>query len=243
MTLRRNPPRAVRRDQVLATLELEGEPIDCLIKRSSARRSLSLRVNAQGVAQLNAPWGISWARIDAFLQQHSDWLKDQLGRYHAKPVWADGLTLPFLGGEISLEWRPTPHRRAAWQEGNRLVCEVSASHLETAVITWYRAEAERCLAARMSGVCARLEWPVPTWRLSNARTRWGSLSAQGVVSLNWRLVKAGRDEIDYVICHELAHIRRRDHSPAFWREVASLCPDYQALRQRLRLNAARYLSF
>jgi hypothetical protein len=69
------------------------------------------------------------------------------------------------------------------------------------------------------------------------------LSAKGVVSLSWRLVKAGTDEIDYVICHELAHFRHRDHSAAFWREVAALFPEYQSMRARLRRHGARYMAF
>jgi predicted metal-dependent hydrolase len=83
----------------------------------------------------------------------------------------------------------------------------------------------------------------PAWRLSDARTRWGSLSAKGVVSLNWRLIKASREEIDYVICHELAHFRHRNHSAAFWREVGRLCPDYPAVRARLRACNSLYFQF
>jgi predicted metal-dependent hydrolase len=81
------------------------------------------------------------------------------------------------------------------------------------------------------------------WRLSDARSRWGSLSAKGVVGLNWRLVKASTAEMDYVICHELAHFRQRNHAPAFWREVAALCPDHEAARRQLRQNGKLYFQF
>ncbi len=214
-----------------------------LLKRSNARRSLSLRVNAEGMAQVNAPWAMAQARIDAFLRQHAAWLREQLARRRAQPAWRDGMRLPFLGGELQLEWRPIAHGKRVRLEGDRLLCEGVEGGLETAVSHWYRAQAAACLADRLARICARLGWDVPPWRLSNARTRWGSLSAKGVVSLNWRLVKASLDEIDYVICHELAHFRRRDHSAAFWREVAALYPDYQTMRRRLRQHGARYLEF
>lgn len=233
----------VRRGQCLADLEVEGARIVYLLKRSSARRSLSLRVNAEGMAQVNAPWSMAQTRIDAFLRQHATWLRGQLARRRVGPVWQDGVLLPFLGGEIQLEWRPVLHGKSVALDGGRLVCEVAEGGLEAAVIHWYRSQAAACLADRMAHVCARLERSVPVWRLSNAYTRWGSLSAKGVVSLNWRLVKGSVEEIDYVICHELAHFRRRDHSAAFWQEVAALYPDYQTMRQRLRRQGTRYLEF
>jgi predicted metal-dependent hydrolase len=239
----RRRPAAIRREQVLASLALDGESFTYLLKRSSARRSLSLRVNAEGMAQVNAPWSMSQSRIDAFLREHVAWLRQQLARHRAEPAWADGLLLPFLGGELRLEWRPSAQRRSARREGECVLCEAPEGHLEPTVIGWYHAEAESYLGRRLTQVCIGRGLKVPVWRLSDARTRWGSLSAKGVVSLNWRLIKASQDEIDYVICHELAHFRRRDHSAAFWREVAALFPDYQAMRERLRLNAAHYLSF
>lgn len=242
MILRRRA-RAARRDQALATIELGEGTLTYLLKRSSARHSLSLRVNAEGMAQVNAPWTMGQGRIDAFLRQHADWLRQQFDRHRAEPVWADGVLLPFLGGEIRLEWHPVAHRRTARLEGDRLVCEVAEGHLQAAVLAWYRSQAEQKLAERMVRICTRIGWPVPPWRLSNAHTRWGSLSAKGVVSLNWRLVKAREEEIDYVICHELAHFRRRDHSPAYWREVAALYPGYEEMRRRLRELAPYYLAF
>lgn len=233
----------VRREQSLASLELDGETFTYLLKRSSARRSLALRVNAEGMAQVNAPWSMSQARIETFLRQHADWLRKQLARHRAEPAWGDGMALPFLGDELRLVWSATPHRRGARRSGAQVMCEAPEGHLEPTVIGWYHAEAESYLDRRLTEVCFDRGLAVPVWRLSDARTRWGSLSAKGVVSLNWRLIKASPDEIDYVICHELAHFRRRDHSAAFWRAVGILYPDYEAMRERLRVNAAHYLAF
>jgi hypothetical protein len=70
--------------------------------------------------------------------------------------------------------------------------------------------------------------------LSSARTQWGSCSARGVISLNWQLVKLPLPLIDYVVIHELAHLKEMNHSAAFWRVVASACPDHKELRAALR---------
>jgi predicted metal-dependent hydrolase len=239
----RRRTRAVRREQSLCRLDMDGEPVDYLLKRSSARRSLSLRVNAEGMAQVNSPWTMSSDRIESFLRQHADWLKTQLSRSRTEPVWSNGLPLPFLGKDLEFEWRPVAQHKAVRRVGDRLVCEAPAGHQEPAVVDWYRDQAASYLADRLTRICALLAHPVPRWRLSDARTRWGSLSAKGVVSLNWRLIKASPDEIDYVICHELAHFRRRDHSPAFWRAVAAMYPEFQAMRYRLRVHGARYMEF
>lgn len=229
--------RHVRREEHLASLVLPDGPLAYLLKRSSARRTLALRVNARGQAQVNAPLAMPLDRIEAFLRRHADWLRHHLAQRPAIFAWVDGARLPYLGGELRLQFAAGPMR----QDGDRLLCPVVGT--EAAALAWYRDQARRVLGERLAEQCRRLGLAPLPWRLSAARTRWGSLSAGGVVGLAWRLVKASPAEIDYVICHELAHLRYRDHSPAYWREVARLYPDYQAQRARLRAGAARYLAF
>lgn len=183
------------------------------------------------------------ARIEQFLRSHAAWLQEQLRKKQEARDWFDGMPLPYLGGELRLAWRPSANLRRVEVEGGALRCLASRDDLEAAVVDWYRDQALNVLAERLALVSVSLGRHVPPWRLSDARTRWGSLSAQGVVNLNWRLVKAAPEVIDYVICHELAHFRRRDHSAAFWREVASLCPEYVEMRDRLRHDGHRYLEF
>lgn len=238
----RRPPVAVRREHSLASMELAGQPITYLLKRSSARRGLCLRVNAEGMAQVNAPLTMPQVRIEAFLANHAGWLQTQLARTAAVPDWQDGMALPYLGRQLRLEVRPGQAGVPVHLDGERLVCTLAGPVLRSAVLGWYRAQARRCLADRLAAVCQRLGMELPPWRLSDARTRWGSLSAKGVVGLNWRLVMAATEEIDYVVCHELAHLRHRDHSAAYWREVARLCPDFQTARGRLRENGRLFLS-
>ncbi|MFA5083428.1 MAG: SprT family zinc-dependent metalloprotease [Hydrogenophilaceae bacterium] len=233
--------RRIRREQTLASLDLAGQQIDILLKRSSARRSLTLRVNAQGQAQVNAPLAMPLPRIEDFLARHVSWLQAQLVHRPDEAAWADGAKLPYLGDDLHLQLAFAIEGEPVRREGLRLVC--SATEVADAVTGWYRRQAGKVLAERLAAVCGRLGREVPPWRLSNARTRWGSLSAKGVVGLNWRLVKASQAEIDYVICHELAHVRHRNHSPAYWREVARLYPDFQTARAQLRTGSARYMAF
>lgn len=224
-----------------ADLELDGRRVPCLLRRSSARRTLAMRVDACGRVVVNLPLNLSLDRMGAFVHQHRDWLRRQLDQVcRAEAPWQPGRLLPFLGDRLRLE-----EARGIEQPQRHGDClqVPDLGQARESVLAWYRGEARQRLAARLQALCRHHGLPLPVWRLSDARSRWGSLSARGVVGLNWRLVKASAAEMDYVICHELAHFRQRNHSPAFWREVAALCPDHEAARRLLRQNGKLYFEF
>jgi predicted metal-dependent hydrolase len=254
--------RRIARNHEETSIELAGRHFSYTLKRSSARRTLALRVSESGGIVVNAPLRLPQGHVEAFIRQHVDWLMQHLARRPEAIVWRDGLRLPFLGGELRLTHRgaagplptqltllfdDTPETPAEGTgpilEGDRLICPGTRGGLEASVRAWYVAYAQAWLGQRLAALCREQGRAVPPWRLSDARGRWGSLSARGVVGLNWRLVKAAPAEIDYVICHELAHFKHRDHSPAFWREVARLHPGYADARRHLRAESRRYFEF
>ena len=100
-----------------------------------------------------------------------------------------------------------------------------------------RAQASRELPSRLLELAARFGLTVSRISIRNQRWRWGSCSRQGHICLNWRLVDMPADVRDYVLIHELMHLRRMDHSPKFWALVAAACPDYQRARRWLREHA------
>ena len=100
------------------------------------------------------------------------------------------------------------------------------------------ARARSALSARLLSLATHLRLPVTRVSVRNQRTRWGSCGRDGHVCLNWRLVLMPDWVSDYVMIHELMHLRRMDHSPAYWKLVAAACPDYLAARQWLRVNGA-----
>ncbi len=237
----------VRRPQIresAESLDLPDGPLAYRLRRSARRRTLALRVTEGAEVVVNAPLRLGRDEIERFIHRHLTWLHER--RHEARTrsfVWQDGARLPYLGGELILRLLPRSGRPAVRVEADTLVCACAPEALETVILTWYRRCARDALAARLEHHAARIGRAVPPLRLSNARTRWGSLSARGVVSLNWRLLKAPLEVVDYVICHELAHFRQRNHSPAFWREVESLCPDWQGLRRRLKEAGKGYFLF
>ena len=215
-----------------------------LLRRSSRRRTLALRVGEAGDIVVNAPLRLAQRDIDTFLARHTDWIKERLAQAHTRVFhWQDGAQLPWLGGTLRLVLLPAAGKPVLRLEQDHLLCQAPPEAAAALVTRWFSQQARALLAERLAHHATRAGLPLPPMRLSNARTRWGSLSPRGVVSLNWRLIKAPPEALDYVICHELAHFRQRNHSAAFWREVAILFPDYARVRAQLKQNGRGYFAF
>lgn len=223
---------------------LNGEGVPFLLRRSPHRRTLGLRVSEAGEVVVNAPLRLPLGEIHGFLRKHAEWL--DLRRREARERafhWQAGASLPYLGELLTLAVLPRPGKPQVWLEGASLVCTALPDQVAATVLHWYQGRARVQLAQRLAHWAQVAGRVPPPLRLSNARTRWGSLSAKGVVSLNWRLIKAAPADLDYVICHELAHFKQRNHAPAFWREVATLFPPWETCRRRLRENGRVYFQF
>jgi len=233
----------VVRSEALIALDLPGGALQCRLRLSNRRRTLALRVSAAGEVVVNAPQRLATGEIEQFLRKHADWITERLAAARAEAfAWRDGAALP-LRGEILRLQIDGVHAGPPLRQGAHLVCGGAVEHISSQVLRWYQREARATLLERLAHHADRAGLALPPMRLSSARSRWGSLSAKGVVSLNWRLIKASPEELDYVICHELAHFRQRNHSPAFWREVATLFPDYLRVRAKLRQQGRLYFAF
>ena len=102
------------------------------------------------------------------------------------------------------------------------------------VQSWLQRQARRVFEERCRHFAPQLGVQVRRLSLSSAQTRWGSASANGAIRLNWRLIHFAQATIDYVVAHELAHLRVMDHSPRFWETVETVVPNYGDLRQQLK---------
>ena len=115
--------------------------------------------------------------------------------------------------------------------------DAGADRLRDAVQSWLQREARALFEARCAHFAERLGVRVTRLTLSSAATRWGSASASGAVRLHWRLIHFPLATIDYVVAHELAHLREMNHGPRFWNVVRSVVPDYESARRRLGAEA------
>src|SRR6266481_5859731 len=151
--------------------------------------------------------------------------------------WADGAVVHFLGEELTLKLRAADGS-AAVRVGRelQLALPAGASEAEVRALVqdWFRHQAIRILGDRVNLLAARGAVRPYTWRLSSARTQWGSCNEDGRIRLNWRLVFFPIPVIDYVVAHELAHLTELNHGRAFWHEVERLLPDFRAARDQIK---------
>lgn len=221
-----------------------GTRLRYTIRTSSRRRTLALQVHPDGSVRVAAPIRLPLPRIRDFVRQHFSWIHRKLDELAAHPRVAtralqDGDGLPYLGEMLTLRLVTAPGSRAGVRRhGQELRVRVSGRQPPRSLLEdWYRREAARYAAPRVMHYAGLVGRAPQCLVIRGQRTRWGSCSARGTVSLNWRLWQLPPGYLDYVIVHELCHLLQRNHSPHFWREVARVLPDYPHWRRGLRTAA------
>lgn len=213
--------------------------------RRSRRRSIGFIVGPEGLA-VNAPRWVGVGEIEAALREKSAWILRKLHEQRergrrleaARVEWRDGTEIPFLGGPVTvqLDGRATGAVLNADTRRLHLGLPPTAepAQIRDVVQSWLQRQARRIFEERCAVFAQRLNVRMKRLSLSSAATRWGSASADGAIRLNWRLVHFALPVIDYVVAHELAHLREMNHGPAFWDVVRSAMPDFEAVRGTLR---------
>jgi predicted metal-dependent hydrolase len=230
------------------TLALAGEPLDYTLVRRRGRRGVGLKVDASGLT-VSAPLTSPLARVEKMVLESESWVRDKHAVWRQRqvpaPRWDDGASLPYLGEALTL--RLLAGRRAGAEvAGTELLVSVRGADeaaVRRAVVAWYRRAALVHLAQRAFFFSRLAGLVPPRVMLSSANSRWGSCNSRREVRLAWRLVKARPALVDYVVCHELAHLRHMNHSRDFWAEVERLCPDFRRLRDELEATDHLYRSF
>jgi predicted metal-dependent hydrolase len=227
----------------LRRVVLSGELCHFRLRRAR-RRTIGFQIDDQGLT-VSAPRWVSLREIEEAIVEKERWIRSKLAQWQEwrarhgahRLRWADGAVLPYLGGELTLRLG-SPNATPAVQVARELRLALPVSSSETEVRTlaqeWFRQQALDVLGERIDGLAARGGVRPFTWRLSAARTQWGSCNEDGRIRLNWRLVFFPIPVIDYVVAHELAHLTALNHGPAFWREVERLLPDFRAARDQIR---------
>lgn len=230
----------------LRRIQLGPHSLDFELRRSS-RRSIGFMIDDDGL-RVTAPKRITLAEIDSAIRAKQRWILTKLHergerkalRQEKPPVaWIDGAQLPYMGADITLRLEEAARSRCGFdaQLGVLTVGVVpglSEWQLQERVRIWFQAEAKRVFAERLDLYAARLGVNYNSLALSSAGTRWGSCTVEGNIRLNWRLIHYALPLIDYVVAHELAHLKEMNHSPRFWATVESVYPDYDGAKAALR---------
>ena len=217
---------------------------DYVLRRAS-RRSIGIRIDDQGIV-VSAPRWIGMGQVQAMLADKAGWVVRQHGlreqRRHAQQAaridWREGGRLPYLGGTLTLRLGAEGGDPALSACGSDLCLPLPADAVEQrvrdTVQAWMQREAIVLFRERATHFATRLGVEVQAIKLTSASTRWGSATACGVLRLHWRLLHFSPAIVDYVVAHEVAHLREMNHSARFWQTVGDLFPTWREARSALR---------
>lgn len=216
-----------------------GETIAYQLERR-IRRTVGLKITQDGLV-VHAPKRIAQYQLETILQQKSGWILKKLQSLQQQQLpplqWQDGEQLLLLGSQVTLTIKHDARSRAVSHSPGVLELALPTPEktaVSRKVLQWYKKQALDDFGRRLEIFSAKLGVPVPKLLISSARTRWGSCNSKREVRLNWRLLQAPPHLINYVICHELAHLKEMNHSARFWAVVASIYPDYKSAEKELK---------
>jgi len=204
----------------------------------SNRKTVSLQILPGGKLIVRAPKNITQLELDRIILNHSNWImkKKELLKNHfvMKKEFSEGEQFLFLGNSYTLIFSDITKSIIL---SENLYINPEKEHIaEKLIHNFYRNKAKEIIRARVFYYALKFGYQFKSIRITSAKKRWGSCSYNGNLNFSWRLIMAPEEIIDYVVVHELVHLRIKNHSKVFWDKVASLMPDYYVRRNWLKKN-------
>ncbi len=219
-------------------LSVGPRPLPLVIVRNPRARRYLLRLRPDGTARVTIPRGGSTAMARQFVERHAAWLERELQRLQAQPrkpaAWTIGTEILLRGDVVRIEAGFHGEAKTVCFGGELVQIPDPLVDLRPAIEGHLRQLATRELPPRVLELAARHGLTVRRITVRNQKSRWGSCSRRGTISLNWRLIQPPAFVSDYICLHELMHLRQMNHSPAFWREMERVCPDYLMAKRWLK---------
>lgn len=221
-------------------------------RRNSRAKRLSLRVGRDRV-RLTAPSKATQREIREFVKVNQDWIfahwvkvQEELLQIPERQ-YRNGETIPFLDHSLTLRILKSNHKRIALRDRKEEkiidICvpeAINPGHQSEAIRgileKWLKLKAREVFCFKLDKLSAQMGVKYKDFRLKEQKTRWGSCSSKGNINLNWRIILAPERVVDYLIIHELAHLKHMNHSASFWQVVGQYCPEYAACRHWLKVN-------
>ena len=218
-------------------LSVDGETLAVVIARHRAARRYVLRVVEADTLRLTVPRGASIAGGLRFAERQATWIaRERRRRKDQSAPWHDGTELLFRGERVRLQVGDARVRC-----GSEDIAVSGDVDVRLAVEAHFIALASSELPPRLLELAARHRLEVTHVSVRDQRSRWGACSPRGAITLNWRLVQMPPSVSDYILLHELMHLRQPNHSRRFWREVASVCPNWREEERWLRKHGREIL--
>ena len=217
-----------------------------VLRRPRRKKTVEITVNSPGVVTVAAPVEMTSAHIEATVRKQAKWIRRHNGIANQAPPchrFVSGESLPYLGRSVRLTVHTTGREAIEvcfhhWQFDVEVPCSLSGDERREAVRAaferWYRGRVAQKLPERVDRVAGLLGVRPKEILIRDQRKRWASCAPDGTLRFNWRVIMAAPALIDYLVAHELAHLRVRGHSSEYWDVVAQAIPDYHRRRERLR---------
>ena len=226
---------------------INGQTITYTIKRSLRAKRVRLEVRRQTGLTVVVPHSYKIGQLPTLLKLKERWISGNLARFSpfqslcAERELKSGDTVPYLGRDLKLVKQENHDRAGVTLEGNMLIVTPGLFKngiLELALQQWYRAEAAELINERANKLSSQMGTSYNRIGIRGQKTRWGSCSHKKNLSFNWKLVMAPEPVIDYVIIHELIHLKEMNHSKRFWELVAQYCPRWREHKKWLKQHEA-----
>jgi len=223
------------RDHVVA-----GRTLPLRIVQSDRARRLTLRIDAGGQGlRITVPPGLGRGEVERFLDRHQGWLEQRLAKVPDQPRVRPGIKIPLRGTPHLIVHEPGKRGGvtvAATEEGPALIVHGERAHLARRVADFLKREAKREIEPLVEKHTKAIGRKARAVRYRDTSSRWGSCTADGALSFSWRIMMAPRPVINYLVAHEVAHLKEMNHGPKFWKLCEELCPDTDRCKAWLKKN-------
>lgn len=224
-----------------------GPPLNIQLIRSKKRRkTLSLQIKEDGKVILSAPYSTPIGELKRFLNEKRTWIVQKVSERERaigenRKTFLPGERFLFLGESYPLEIREPDHREPPLKlsSGKFILGQEYTDRAKNLFIDWYKREAMETIAERAAYYSHRLHLFPKGIRITNARSLWGSCSGENRLSFSWRIILAPMAVVDYILIHELVHLKEKNHSKRFWKFLESILPGYRDQRLWLKRNGHR----
>jgi predicted metal-dependent hydrolase len=205
----------------------------------SERKSIAVYITKDAAVEIRAPLGVSAAYIDAVVNSKKTWIEDQLEAHKHINKQKQNFKLHY-GDMVLYRGNEYPVKAKAGSlvgfDGNSFYMPDSLNYIQIkdAMIQIYKLLAKNVLMNKAGKFSKNMELIPIAVKINSAKTRWGSCSGKNSINFSWRLILAPDDVIDYVVIHELAHIKEHNHSDRFWAIIAEVLPDFRQREEKLK---------
>lgn len=223
---------------------------DYTLKRSSARRSVAVSIKSAEVS-LSAPFNVCNRELHHWLTERRGWVLNKLQQQalRAQEVpkrhYRSGDTVSYLGEDYPLEVVSAPRSALTFslEQGFTVALgpagkskKSAAERVQALLQQWFRRRAQALLLDKTAYLCDQMQLEFTDMQLRRTKSKWGHCTSKGVIQYNWLILTAPESVIDYLVAHEVSHLRHLNHSRAFWALVGKVCPDFKQQKNWLQRN-------